>query len=231
MLFTAAVWAAVLFSPPKPLIAEKAEGRYVTLVGTVEEKQYAIRDPGGEEYIQMTLGNVSLESEIPKEGAFKIRRGDKILCTIDEDPQTQKIWAVEGATVRVRGKIRLFRQPSNDGEFDAFLYYSVIGGYLFKLSNTHILAYNSGKDPVRSTLFLAREHLSAEMDEIYGSRHGTYGRECASVMKAMLLGESGLVDRKIKEKYQASGIVHVICVSGVVLPDVGLCTRAKKARI
>ena len=39
MLFTAAVWAAVLFSPPKPLIAEKAEGRYVTLVGTVEEKQ------------------------------------------------------------------------------------------------------------------------------------------------------------------------------------------------
>ena len=221
MLFTAAVWAAVLFSPPKPLIAEKAEGRYVTLVGTVEEKQYAIRDPGGEEYIQMTLGNVSLESEIPKEGAFKIRRGDKILCTIDEDPQTQKIWAVEGATVRVRGKIRLFRQPSNDGEFDAFLYYSVIGGYLFKLSNTHILAYNSGKDPVRSTLFLAREHLSAEMDEIYGSRHGTYGRECASVMKAMLLGESGLVDRKIKEKYQASGIVHVICVSGLHISLIG----------
>ena len=221
MLFSAAVWIAVILSPPKPLIGEKVEGRYVTLEGIVEEKQYAVREPGGEEYIQMTLGNVTLESEIPEEGAFEIKRGDKILCTIDEDPELQKMWAVEGASVRVRGRIRIFRQPSNDGEFDAFFYYSVIGGYLFKLSNSHILAYNSEKAPLRAALFGIRDHLSDMMDEIYGSRHGGYGRQCASVMKAMLLGQSGLIDRQVKEKYQAAGIVHVICVSGLHISLIG----------
>ena len=41
VLFTAAVWASVLLTPPKPSIGEKAEGRYVTLRGVVEEKEYA----------------------------------------------------------------------------------------------------------------------------------------------------------------------------------------------
>ena len=55
LLFTAAVWAAVLLSPPQPSISEKAEGRYVTLRGTVEEKEYAVQDPGGEQYIRLSL--------------------------------------------------------------------------------------------------------------------------------------------------------------------------------
>ena len=223
MLFTAAVWVSVLFSPPKPSIGAKAEGRYVTLRGIVEEKEYAVRDPGGEQYIRMTLGDVSLESEIPKEGAFEIMRGDKVLCTIEEEPELQKEWAHEGASVRIRGRIRLFRQPSNDGEFDSFMYYSVIGGYLFTLSDARILAYDSEKDPVKSALFELRARLSDLADEIFGRKHGIYGRQCASVMKAMLLGQSGLIDRQIKEKYQAAGIVHVICVSGVVVSPFGLC--------
>ena len=221
MLFTAAVWVSVLFSPPKPSIGAKAEGRYVTLRGIVEEKEYAVRDPGGEQYIRMTLGDVSLESEIPKEGAFEIMRGDKVLCTIEEEPELQKEWAHEGASVRIRGRIRLFRQPSNDGEFDSFMYYSVIGGYLFTLSDARILAYDSEKDPVKSALFELRARLSDLADEIFGRKHGIYGRQCASVMKAMLLGQSGLIDRQIKEKYQAAGIVHVICVSGLHISLIG----------
>ena len=221
VLFTAAVWASVLLTPPKPSIGEKAEGRYVTLRGVVEEKEYAVMDPGGEQYIKMTLDNVTLESEIPKEGSFEIKRGDKILCVIEEEPELQKEWAREGASVRIRGRIRLFRQPSNDGEFDSFMYYSVIGGYLFTLSDSRILAYDSGKDPVKSALFVLRSHLSDLADDIFGSRHGTYGRACASVMKAMLLGQSGLIDRKVRDKYQAAGIVHVICVSGLHISLIG----------
>ena len=221
MLFTAALWATVLISPPKPSIGEKAEGRYVTLQGTVAEKEYAVRDPGGEQYIRMALDNITLESEIPQEGAFEIRRGDKVLCLIEEEPELQKEWACEGATVRIRGRIRVFRQPSNDGEFDAFLYYSVIRGYLFTLSDSRILSYDNGKNPVKSSLFRLRDHLSALTDEIYGGRHGKYGMRCASVMKAMLLGESGLIDREVREKYQAAGIIHVICVSGLHISLIG----------
>ena len=221
MLFTAAVWGSVLLSPPQPAIGSKADGRYVTLRGTVEEKEYAVRDPGGEQYIRMSLGNVSLESEIPKEGAFEIMRGDKVLCTIEEEPELQKEWAHEGAEVRIRGRIRLFRQPSNDGEFDSFMYYSVIEGYLFTLSDSHILAYDSSKNPVKSAIFELRTKLTDLTDEIFGNRHGGHGRRCASVMKAMLLGQNGLIDRQIKEKYQAAGIIHVICVSGLHISLIG----------
>ena len=232
LLFTAAMWVSVLISPPKPAVGDKAEGRYVTLQGVVTEKEYAVRDPGGEQYIRMTLGSVSLESAVPKEGAFEIGRGDKVLCLIEDEPELQKEWAAEGAAVRIRGRIRLFRQPSNDGEFDAFLYYSVIRGYLFTLSDSHILSYDSGNNPVRSAAFKLRDHLSAVADDIYGSRHGTYGRQCASVMKAMLLGESGLIDRDVKEKYQAAGIIHVICVSGlhITLIGTGIYAFLRKCR-
>ena len=221
MLFTAAVWGSVLLSPPQPAIGAKAEGRYVTLQGIVKEKEYAVRDPGGEQYIRMTLGNVCLLSEIPQEGAFEIMRGDKVLCIIEEEPELQRKWAREGAAVRIRGRIRLFRQPSNDGEFDSFMYYSVIGGYLFTLSDSRILAYDSSKDSLKSVLFELRAQLTDLADEIFGNRHGIYGKQCASVMKAMLLGQSGLIDRQIKEKYQAAGIVHVICVSGLHISLIG----------
>ena len=49
LFFTAAVWAAVLFLPALPETGPKADGRYVTLIGVVGEKEYALRDPGGEQ--------------------------------------------------------------------------------------------------------------------------------------------------------------------------------------
>lgn len=232
LLFTAAVWAAVLLSPPQPSISEKAEGRYVTLRGTVEEKEYAVQDPGGEQYIRLSLKDAVLESEVPQEGAFEIRRGDKILCTIEDDPEMQREWAREGACVQIRGRIRLFKRPSNDGEFDSFMYYSVIKGYLFTLADAHILAYNSEKDPVRSALDNLRNRLSGVLDRICSGKHGDYGSQCASVLKAMLLGESGLVEREVRERYQAAGIIHVICVSGlhISLIGTGIYTLLRKCR-
>lgn len=198
LLFTAAVWAAVLLSPPQPSISEKAEGRYVTLRGTVEEKEYAVQDPGGEQYIRLSLKDAVLESEVPQEGAFEIRRGDKILCTIEDDPEMQREWAREGACVQIRGRIRLFKRPSNDGEFDSFMYYSVIKGYLFTLADAHILAYNSEKDPVRSALDNLRNRLSDVLDRICSENTGItavsaplFSRRCCWERAALSSGRSG----------------------------------------
>ena len=49
------MWAALLIWPPQPEIGEKAEGRYVTLHGTVDSKEYALRSPGDEVYIRLNL--------------------------------------------------------------------------------------------------------------------------------------------------------------------------------
>ena len=98
LVLCVAVWAALLIRPPQPVITEKAEGRYVTLCGTVEGKEYALRSPGNELYIRMTLKNAVMESRLPQEGAFEIHRDDKVLCLIEDEPAMQQEWAREGAT-------------------------------------------------------------------------------------------------------------------------------------
>ena len=236
LLFTAAVWAAVLIHPVKERIDEKADGRSVTVTGTVEWKEYARSSPDSLS-VNMTLKNIRIESGIPAEIAFDVHDSDKVLCVLTDDTALQESWAKEGAEVRVRGKLRLYRHPSNDGEFDAFLYYTQIGGLLFSLRDAHILAYTHAGDPLKSRLYAVRRSLSEALDEIYGEKEpeavskdsGTSSMPVssskdsgtASLMKAMLLGQTGLLDTEQKDLYQSSGIIHVLCISGVHLSLIG----------
>ena len=236
LLFTAAVWAAVLIHPVKERIDEKADGRSVTVTGTVEWKEYARSSPDSLS-VNMTLKNIRIESGIPAEIAFDVHDSDKVLCVLTDDTALQESWAKEGAEVKVRGKLRLYRHPSNDGEFDAFLYYTQIGGILFSLRDAHILAYTHAEDPLKSRLYAVRRSLSEALDEIYGEKEpeavskdsGTSSMPVssskdsgtASLMKAMLLGQTGLLDTEQKDLYQSSGIIHVLCISGVHLSLIG----------
>ena len=236
LLFTAAVWAAVLIHPVKERIDEKADGRSVTVTGTVEWKEYARSSPDSLS-VNMTLKNIRIESGIPAEIAFDVHDSDKVLCVLTDDTALQESWAKEGAEVRVRGKLRLYRHPSNDGEFDAFLYYTQIGGLLFSLRDAHILAYTHAGDPLKSRLYAVRRSLSEALDEIYGEKEpeavskdseatpmpvsSSKDSGTASLMKAMLLGQTGLLDTEQKDLYQSSGIIHVLCISGVHLSLIG----------
>ena len=236
LLFTAAVWAAVLIHPVKERIDEKADGRSVTVTGTVEWKEYKRPSPDSLS-VNMTLKNIRIESGIPAEIAFDVHDSDKVLCVLTDDTALQESWAKEGAEVRVRGKLRLYRHPSNDGEFDAFLYYTQIGGLLFSLRDAHILAYTHAEDPLKSRLYAVRRSLSEALDEIYGEKEpeavskdseatpmpvsSSKDSGTASLMKAMLLGQTGLLDTEQKDLYQSSGIIHVLCISGVHLSLIG----------
>ena len=236
LLFAAAVWASVLIHPARERIDEKAEGRTVTVRGTVEWKEYALTASGGLS-MRLTLNNIRVESGIPAEISFGVYSDDKVLCILSDDPQLQENWAREGSQVRVKGKMRLYRRPTNDGEFDAFLYYSQIRGCLFSLRDAHILAYTQSEDPVRSRLYDVRRSLSDALDEIYAETDpkapaagpdvsGSSGPAAtdsgtAQIMKAMLLGQTSLLDEEQKSQYQSAGIIHVLCISGLHLSLIG----------
>ncbi len=213
LLFAAAVWAAVLLCPPKERVDSRADGRIVTVVGTVEWKEY-VRTSSNTLSLQVTLRNIGIESGIPSQIEPDVLRGDKILCVLGDDPALQENYAKEGTTVRVRGKARLYRKPSNDGEFDAFLYYTQIRGYLFSVRDARILSYTQTKDPLMARLYEARKNLSASLDLIYKEKD-------AQTMKAMLFGQTGLMEEQNKEQYQSSGILHILCISGVHLSLIG----------
>lgn len=222
VLFAAAVWISVLICPPRDEIDERADGKYVTLTGTVEFKEYAIKGSGSDPYLKLTLGQVQIEEGLRASMSFPVMRDDLVLCSISDETDAQQAWAREGARVRIRGQMRLFAHPSNDGQFDAYRHYREIGGYLFSLSDGHILGYTMTGDPVRAYLYRLRGELSDAVDRMFDASAGPFEKECASVMKAMLLGQSGLVEPEIKERYQASGILHVICISGLHISLLGM---------
>ena len=129
--------------------------------------------------------------------------------------------------MRVRGKIRLFRQPSNDGEFDAFLYYSVIGGYLFKLSNTHILAYNSGKDPVDTFNINADEAASAIARSVKADRL-VYLTDIAGLYRDINDPSSFINRITIAEAEQ---LIEDGIIGGGMLPKLTNCTQAVRGGV
>lgn len=222
VLFAAAVWISVLVCPPRDEIDGRADGKYVTLTGTVEFKEYAIKGSGSDPYLKLTLGQVQIEEGLRASMSFPIMRDDLVLCSISDETDAQQAWAREGAKVLIRGQMRLFAHPSNDGQFDAYRHYKEIGGYLFSLSDAHILGYTGTRDPVRAYLYRLRGELSDAVDRMFDADSGPFEAGCASVMKAMLLGQSGLVEPGIKERYQASGILHVICISGLHISLLGM---------
>ena len=222
--FSVIMYLVILLFPAADTVDERAEGRYVTLTGTAEWIEEEIPRSGEEEEptLRLSLGKPVIESGIPGEIAVQVHRDDKVLCRIHDDVQGQASLFGIGARIRIRGKVKLFRRASNDGEFDAFLYYGCMQGYLFTLEEAQVLAYTREADPLRSRLYDLRNFLSGRIDDLYRDRHGKEGRRAASALKAMLLGQTGLLDPELKETYQVSGIVHVLCISGLHISLLGM---------
>ena len=227
VVFAAVMWLVITLDPARDCPDPRTEGRYVTVTGRVEWIEHALKnadysDQGSEgEYLKVSLGKVRIEAGIPEEYSFPMYGDDKVLCEIQEDLPEQEAAAGIGAVVRVRGKLRNFRSPSNDGGFDAYTYYTLISGYRFSLGSAHILEYTDPDGPLKTRICKARNFFSSQLDRIYENKEDDFGRACASVMKAILLGQSSLADPEIKERFRDAGIVHIICVSGLHISMIG----------
>ena len=232
VLFAVFTAISIYLVPPSPTVTEKAEGRYVTLLGTVGWIERAVSSSDGELYLNLTLEDFTVDSGIPEGIRIEVRRGDKALCRIRDNLDRQEDMARIGSLIRIRGKLKLFRRASNDGEYDPFLYNSCIQGYLFSLDEASVTAYTAEKNPVKSTMYGIRSFLSERIDAIYEGK-GERGMTAASALKAILLGQTSLVDPALKERFQMSGIVHVLCISGlhISLIGSGIYMSLRKGRV
>ena len=226
-VFAAVIWLVITVFPARDRPDLRTEGRYVTVTGRVEWTEHALKNSdfsnqsSDGEYLKVSLGKVRIESGIPEEISLPMHGDDKVLCEIREDLPKQENAAGIGAVVRIRGKLKNFRSPSNDGRFDAYTYYTLIRGYRFSLGDAHILAYTDPGGPLRTRICRARNFFSLQLDRIYEGREDAFGGICASVMKAILLGQSSLADPGIKERFRDAGIVHIICISGLHISMIG----------
>lgn len=112
-----------------------------------------------------------------------------------------------GSWVLLKGTFRPMKHATNPGEFDAADYYRIMGqqGRLMKSS---VLAESAFCDPFREGLFRIRNYFSLLLEACCPERE-------AAVMKAMLLGEKGMLDQELKSLYQQNGIIHILSISGV----------------
>ena len=119
-----------------------------------------------------------------------------------------------GEYIKIRGKVRLFGEARNPGEFDSHLYYSTIN-ISYSIKETNILARGGKEDVFHEALYKIRMNLEGKLDIFLPEKD-------SAVMKAILLGDKAYMDRDMKELYQSSGIIHILAVSGLHISILGM---------
>ena len=112
------------------------------------------------------------------------------------------------ARIHVRGRLSPFRRARNEGTFDLCRYYHILR-VEFSVRDAEILAVSPPTDRLAAVLYSVKRILSAGADRVFTV-------ENAPVVKAVLLGEKGLLDDDTKELYQGAGIIHILSISGIV---------------
>lgn len=145
-----------------------------------------------------------------------------ILCYFQDTAFTDKLKI--GNKIRVGGTCRLFYSAANEGQFDAKEYYSILE-LDFAMSGCEGTVTDEGYRAVDQILYQIRKKFSESFDR-------GLPPEDAGVMKAMLLGQKGDLDREIKGMYQRNGIAHILAISGLHITSLGmgmyrLCKKIK----
>lgn len=112
-----------------------------------------------------------------------------------------------GQTVILKGKLSSYGKATNPGGFDGRKYYGN-RGYDYKLSKTKTIAVSEKYSRIREFLYEIKSESERILEENLGSTD-------AGIMDAMIFGDKTYLDREIKESYSASGISHVLAVSGL----------------
>ena len=243
LAFVLILLGIVSYSPHRPKTYADLDREQVTVVGSVEWKEY--KQTGGERTLVVSLEHVmvlkpeklsaleQIMSQSDKASNFydfinagffeKNRKEHKtvqdelcldgteeiqgILCYLEQKSTIGEKLPKMGSLVLVEGKFRAMRQATNQGEFDAAVYYQIMGQQ-GRLMNGRILVQGEETDHFRERLYQLREYLGLLLDACYPEKD-------AAVMRAMLLGEKGLLYQDTKELYQQNGIIHILSISGV----------------
>ena len=216
----AAIGMTILLFPPSPADYEPYREEIIQLTGTVCSLEPRLQEDTV--VWRMILSHVRIESPMAApdtertdndtaqvQPSFKLNKKDKVLCILDHEPEAEM-----SSRVRVSGKLFPFRAAMNEGEFDLRMYYHILR-IEFSLRDVDLLAASAPADRLAALLFHFKNHLSSIIDRLFS-------KENSPVLKAMLLGEKGMLEEETRELYQGAGIIHVLSISGLHLSLIGM---------
>ena len=173
---------------------EREGETYVLVEGIIKEKY------NEEDGIRIVLQQCLVKGyEGEKAGGCQI--------TFEEEGTSIIPEAVIGNKVKVYGKVFVYQKATNEGQFDAFEYYSPKGIYAsVKVLRLEIL--DEHVSLIGQNMFLLKQKMRESLLSLYP-------KEKAGVLSAMLLGDKDLLEEEIKELYQKNGISHILAISGL----------------
>lgn len=178
----------------EPQITEKCKGQVTGRVTRCTRK---------EEQLQLNLADCQIKIE---NSSFKTTQ---ILVYLTDETDYPV-----GAVLSLSGTIYPMETPTNPGQFDSRLYYEGKGIiYTVYADNAQILKVHAS--PVREALMSLRERMEAVYEV-------TFDESKSGLMKAMILGQKGSLDKEMKELYQRNGIAHLLAISGLHISLVGM---------
>lgn len=202
LAYVAAVMiCSALLTLPLPDYAA-GEGELVMLTGQVNKKEYQITSKG--KTLLVTLDHIKHSDD------SVVTFNNQVLCYLKNDEKIPEM----GSFCLVRGKVALFETAGNPGQFDQARYYQILKTDA-KLYDSVILEKSASFSYLAESLWQLKRKCS-ELLELY------FSEENASVLKTMLLGEKGELDREVKELYGQAGIAHILAISGLHLSFIGM---------
>ncbi|MGN0344310.1 MAG: DNA internalization-related competence protein ComEC/Rec2 [Lachnospiraceae bacterium] len=116
----------------------------------------------------------------------------------------------------VRGSVREYNSPRNEGQFNEKQYYKnrkIIG----RMSAEEMVCIRapSGIHAWREGLYLVRMRLSAVYEACLPAQE-------AGIMSAMAVGEKALMGADVRTLFQRAGISHILAISGMHISMIGM---------
>jgi len=189
---------ATALQPVSPAQRDIDEGERVSVSGRVYRKETIAQSSGTVQVLY--LNNLSEASP----------SGDGAICYLKEGQSEPHM----GSTVRLEGIYRSFETPSNPGQFDAYSYYQ-ISGISYCLNQAVIQEQSIKYSILGETLYRFKGFCSQKLSMCLPEKEG-------ALMKTILLGEKGELDRELKALYQRNGIAHILAISGLHVSLLGM---------
>lgn len=120
------------------------------------------------------------------------------------------------AVLSVKGPVREFSSPRNEGQFNEKQYYKnrkIIGR--MSAEEIRCIRVPVGMHAWKEMLYRLRTRLC----EVYGS---CLSQQAAGILSTMAVGEKAFLDGNVRTLFQRSGISHMLAISGMHISMVGM---------
>ena len=186
---------------PSPLETNAKQGDVLAITG----QAYKIEKK--EKHQAIYLKNNSI-LQIQKDQKQSFQESRFILYT------DSKIQIHIGNTIRAAGELSFFQNARNPGNFDQKLYY--------QRQDIHGSAWAKEVEVADGSVWKIRDWLAMFRRRWQMALIQAAGEKDGKVLGAMLLGEKSGMEQDTKELYQASGIGHILAISGLHLSFIGI---------